>query len=355
MRRSVRVKIPSFICFSVALLALGAQDPEKRGPLQEIALEAATAPPGFVRGAMVQFILDRTLKTPSQPIRGLAFGGAEATLAAVAEDGNVRVWNASTGELLRTIVLAGHPRSVSCLAFSPDGKWIVIGESFTKTGIFTAKMELLDAVAGREVRTLSTHHWEVESVAFSRDGKWLVSSNWDRKVRVMEFPSGNQAREFESSSKPRCAAISPDSKVVASGGTDAIVSLWDREGGRELRRLTGHGGDITSVSFNSDGGRLASASADGSVRIWDAFTGESLYTLSGHVGAVLAAVFSPHGGLVASGGADATVRIWDATAGQNLETLGAHSSVWQVAFSSDGKYLAAGYADGTINIWKKQE
>jgi len=295
------------------------------------------------------------LKTPVQPIRGLAFGGDPPTLAALGDDGNVRVWNAVTGGLLKTLALADRPKSVSCMAFSPDGNWIVVGEDFTKAEVFTGKIELLDAVAGQEVRALATHHWEVESVAFSRDGKWLASSNWDRKVRVMEFPSGNQGREFESPSKPHCVAISPDSKVIASGDLSPAVTLWDREGGKEIRRLTGQTSRIWSVAFSPDGQHLASASADGSARIWNVSTGQSLYTLSGHVGAVMSAVYSPDGKFVVSGGADDTVRFWDAATGQNLETLGGHSGVWQVAFSSDGKYLAAGYADGTINVWKKQD
>jgi WD40 repeat protein len=304
---------------------------------------------------MVHFVLDRTLRTPVQPVRGLAFGGDHPTLASLGDDGTVRVWNAVTGDALAAIALAEHPRAVSCIDFSPDGKWIAIGEAFVKAKIYTAKIELLDAVAGREVRALATHHWEVESVAFSRDGKLLVSSNWDRKVRVMEFPAGNQVREFESASKPVCVAISPDSKVIACGDLSLAVTLWDREGGNEIRRLTGQTGRIWSVAFSPDGQRLASASADGSARIWSVSTGQSLHTLSGHVGAVMSVVYSPDGKFLVTGGADDTVRFWDAATGQNLETLGGHSSVWQVAFNSLGKYLAAGYADGTIKVWKKQD
>jgi WD40 repeat protein len=347
MSGSVRFTILSVFFLDVLLGAMSAQDPQKAEP--------PPPPAGPARGAMVHYALDRTLKSPVQPIRGLTFGGDPPALTALGGDGSVRVWNAVTGELLKTISLAGRPKPVPCIAFSPDGKWIVVGEDFTKAGVFTSKVELLDVVAGQEVRALATHHWEVESLAFSRDGKLLVSSNWDRKVRVFEFPSGNQIGDFESPSKPVCVAISPDSKVIAAGDLSPAVTLWDREGGKKLQRLTGHSSRIWSVAFSPDGQRLASASADGSTRLWNVSTGQSLYTLSGHVGTVMAAVFSPDGKFVVSGGADHTVRFWDAATGQNLETFGAHSGVWQVAFSSDGQYLAAGYADGTINIWKKQD
>jgi WD40 repeat protein len=299
--------------------------------------------------------LDRTLKVPTQPIRGLAFSGESPTLAALGEDSNVRVWRAASGDLVKTIPLADNPKSVSCLAFSPDGKWIVVGEAFTKAKVYTAKIELLDVAAGREVRALAVHHWEVESTAFSRDGQWLVSANWDKKIRVLEFPAGTSAREFESASKPLSVAISPDARLVASGGADGSASLWERATGRETQRLSGHTGRVRSVAFSPGGQSLASASEDGSARLWNVATGQSTHTLSGHVGAVLSVAFSPDGKWLATGGADDTVRLWDPATGRSLETLGAHAGVWQVAFSPDGKYLAAGYADGSINLWKTKE
>ena len=54
---------------------------------------------------------------------------------AAEDDGYVRVWNAVSGDLLKTIALTGHPESVSCLAFSPDGHWIAVGEGFTKAEV----------------------------------------------------------------------------------------------------------------------------------------------------------------------------------------------------------------------------
>ncbi len=363
MRSWVRTTILA-VFFSTAILpAIPGQEPARYEPLTEGGIirllqggvAAPAAPAGPARGAVVHFTLDRTLRTPVQPIRGLDFGGSSGVLAALGGEGSVRVWRPAATDDLADIPRVEHPKGVTCIAVSPDGKWIAAGESFVKAKVYTAKVELFDAAGSQDVRTLATHHWEVESLAFSRDGRFLVSSNWDRKVRVFEFPSGNQVREFEAQSKPVCVAISPDSKIIASGDMSPAITLWDRESGKELLRMLGHTGRIWSLHFSPDGQKLVSASADGTIRTWDVATGMCLLTLGGNMGAVMSAVFSPDGKYVVSGSADNTVRFWDAATGQNLETFGAHSSVWQVAFSGDGKYLAAGYADGTINIWEKRE
>jgi dipeptidyl aminopeptidase/acylaminoacyl peptidase len=346
MRGSLRNSILSFVVFAAFLPALVAQDPQKSAsPAVRV---------GSARGAVARFVLEHSLTVPVQPIRGLAFGGGRPNLAALGDDEKVRVWNATTGNLLQTIALPDHPKSATCMAFSPDGKWIAVGEGISKAEIFAGRIELVDAGEGHAVRALATHHWEVESLAFSVDGRWLVSSNWDSKVRVIEFPSGKQVREFESASKPGCAAISPDSRLVASGDSDASVTVWNRTTGKAIQPLLGHNRAISAVTFSPDGQQLASASADGSTRIWSVATGRDLLTLSGHVGPVNSVAYSPDGRFVFTGGDDGTVRFWDAATGQNFETLGAHSSVWQVALSSDGRYLAAGYADGTINVWRAQ-
>ena len=301
------------------------------------------------------FVFERTLKLPVQPVWGMAFGGARATLAAVGNDDAVRIWDAASGNLLSTLKLDGHPQEVSCLDFSRDGKWIVVGEGFVTAGVmYTAKIELLDVAAHQDARALATHHWEIVKVAFSDDGRLLANCGWDRKVRVLELPSGRQLNEFEYPGKPLALALSPDARLVAAGGEDSSVAVWDRLAGKELPPLTGAGKGILGLAFSPDGLHLAAAAGDGSARLWSVATGEALATLSGHVGAVLAISYSPDGKHLATGGADGTLRVWDAGTAQNLESLGSHSAVWQVAISPDGHYLAAGHADGTIGIYVRR-
>lgn len=62
--------------------------------------------------------------------------------------------------------------------------------------------------------------------------------------------------------------FSPDGKILASGGYDKQVILWDVKTGKLLRKLTGHRGRVSEVTFNKKATLIASASEDGTVRIW---------------------------------------------------------------------------------------
>jgi len=167
----------------------------------------------------------------------------------------------------------------------------------------------------------------------------------------------------EHSDTVKAIAISPDGKIIASGGFDQTIKLWQLETGQLIDTLTGHSSTVTSLAFSPDGQTLASSSAfpDGTIKLWNLSTMRLLRTLQENSLIVLFAwsiAFSPDGETLASGfNSDLTVirgpvKLWRLPTGELLHTLNGHTwGVWSVAFTPDGRTLASGSWDGTIKLW----
>lgn len=160
----------------------------------------------------------------------------------------------------------------------------------------------------------------------------------------------------------RSVAYNPGGNLVATGGYDQSVILWDAVEGKKINTLIGVFDKVRSVAFSPNGKWLACGTGykkngelSGEIKLWNVNTGRVVNTFRGHSKVVRSVVFSPNGKLLASGSADHDIKIWDVQTGDETRTLKRHyGEVYAVAFSPNGKSIASG-SDGPetseIKIW----
>ncbi|MBN2309042.1 MAG: protein kinase [Candidatus Hydrogenedentes bacterium] len=284
-----------------------------------------------------------TLRDHTDSVCSVAISPDGARLITAGADQAARVYDLSTGAVLRTIQSPGG--ALLGVAISPDGARFAIASD-------SGAVAIHDMDSGQALAVLDGHDKAVNAVAFSPDGALLATVSNDDTI-ILWDAAGTPIRTLRGHLNDVAAvAFSPDGRLVAAGSRDNTVSLWEAGTGRAVQVFDGHANDVTTVAFSPDGRWLASGSLDGTIRCYplghDA-PGRQLRENS----AVTHIAFSPDGRYLASGTVGNTATIWDFETGEPLRTLKGHDAgVTALAFEPEGDFLATASRDRTVKLWQ---
>lgn len=203
------------------------------------------------------------------------------------------------------------------------------------------------------VRTFGDNDGSVKSLALSPDGKVVATGGYSFVAYNAE--SGEPIEGPEPFSDTNATTFSPDGKLLALGLSNGGLMVWDMNANEMPYELEGGDYSIERLSFSPNGKILALADTDGDLTLLNAKEGELIETRHVHEGRFNGLAFSPDGKQIAT--ARSHVRIWDVESGEQLAEFRDPEGaiIGDIAFSPDGKFVAVAGFDTTLEVWDATE
>ncbi|XP_047145181.1 telomerase protein component 1 isoform X1 [Hydra vulgaris] len=208
-----------------------------------------------------------TLTGMQQGVTSVCVSDDNSMLACGMQDGQLIVYNRSTTKELRCFV--GHSAGISACCFATNSK--LCSSSFDGT------VCVWDVHGGHRLHFSKLHCRQVTSCIATNDGRFFLTTSYDisNPAVLWSTTDGKPAIVYEKITHPfNCAAFDPSNNLlVALGGWDKKIAIWNTVEGTISKVYKGHSSSIRALAYSSSGKYLASSGLTGEIFLWSSMNG----------------------------------------------------------------------------------
>lgn len=192
------------------------------------------------------------------------------------------------------------------------------------------------------------------------NANWVATGGLDRKVYLWDLNGGGETQEIdtvaeEKPEKGSIYALSATENLLAYGGPEKILHLWDPRAGKRITKFRGHTDNVRSILLSAAGDTVMTSSSDQTVKIWSVTAGRCMHTLTMHNESVLS-LYSDDPALGVFYSADRSglvvktdIRGVEVDDGLSLAVAQEHDSVFKCVAAGD--YIWTATQRSSINRW----
>ena len=298
------------------------------------------------------------LQTNRVDARSLQFNGPISSITPLPDDS--LLLHESTNGLYRWtpiadrhVIIGGHSREAWSVDYSSDGRFIVSGSD-------DRTMKVWEAATGRELFASEDHTQTVVCARYSPSGSDLATLCLEGSLRIWKvdtvtgLPVG-EPRRVDEHRKARSLSWSQDGRLIATGGYDGEVLLWDAESLQVKRRFQDHTATVREILFLDGDQRLLTVSNDSKICHRDLTVDDRILQSWLEAHDVYSVVLLPDGVTLAVGQKHGVISLRSRSTGQLIGRLVGHEmGVGAMTLSPDGKVLATGDEAGWIRLWRTE-